>query len=71
MPDPLGKTLWDLMTDRDWTQSDLARASGVPRGDISAYIAARTFPNDENLDKLASALGVSRAYLLGRPNAAD
>lgn len=46
------------MNTRDWTQADLARASGLSRQAISNYISGRVAKPDENaLKEIARALG--------------
>jgi transcriptional regulator with XRE-family HTH domain len=65
-----------LMVQKDMSQSDLARAafgfddptspSRVPKGRdrISAYLNARQFPDDANLEALAKALGLAPEDLI-------
>lgn len=62
-----GRRLQGLMMAKDWTQSDLARASGMGRDSISKYINAISFPTPLALKKLAESLGVTKEELL--PNA--
>lgn len=65
------RRLFQLMTDRGWSQSDLAREvwgertnektgykEAVNRDRISSYIRGRSYPDPKNLGKLAEALGV-------------
>lgn len=53
------------MAQREWSQSETARRSGVPQNHISQYVRGETKPGIEALDALAGALGVSIAALLG------
>ncbi len=49
--------LQKLREEREWTQKDLARASGVSRRTISRYEWGGVKPRRKNLIKLADALG--------------
>lgn len=51
---------------KGWKQSDLSRATGFRDGKISAWYNGRYRPNAETMEKIAKALGVSVAYLLGK-----
>lgn len=59
-----GRRLHKLMLERDWNQSDLARAADVGRDMVSSYINGKRFPTPTSLNKLAKALDVSRDELL-------
>jgi len=48
-------------------QSELARRADLPRDAISTYMRGRSFPTNENLAKLAKALGMNPAELAGLP----
>ncbi len=52
------KRLYNLMMQKEWNQSDLARASGLGRDSISQYVRGNNIPSPKNLKKLAEALGV-------------
>ena len=41
---------------REWNQSDLARAAGLPRELISSYVRGGSFPTSRSLRRLADAL---------------
>lgn len=43
------------------TQSELSALTGIPASTISGYFAMRSTPNAGNVQKLATALGVSKA----------
>lgn len=59
-----GRRLNALMLDRDWNQSDLARAAHVGRDSVSKYVNGLAFPTPLAVKKLAAALGVTREELL-------
>lgn len=50
---------------RDITPAELARRSGVGRSAICKYMQGKIHPKSDNLMKLADALMVSSAWLLG------
>lgn len=49
-------------------QVELAEASGVSKCNVSHYLKGTYEPKDENLNKLARALGVSPSWLRGYPS---
>ncbi len=59
-----GKRVYELMLQKDWSQSDLARATGIPRDAISTYVRGRSLPGPVNLKRLAAALNVPEIDLL-------
>ena len=46
-------------------QADLVRETGLDRGSISSYLSGRYEPKQKAIYKMALALGVSEAWLLG------
>jgi transcriptional regulator with XRE-family HTH domain len=62
--DEFGTHLYRLMVAKGWRQSDLARAAGLPRNNISTYIRGRSYPARETLHKLAEALAIPIDELL-------
>ena len=51
--------LMDRLREKDWSQSDLARASGLTRQAISNYLASKiTRPDEDALVKIAHALNI-------------
>lgn len=58
-----GKRLSNFIGEKDWNQSDLAKASGMGRDSISHYVRGRSVPTPRNLKKLAAALGVETEVL--------
>lgn len=59
-----GKRLYAQMLRKGWHQSELARRADLARDAVSVYIRGRSFPTPKNLQKLATALGVSPDELL-------
>ena len=57
------KRVYSLMTKKNWSQSDLARASGLGRDSISQYVRGNNIPSPKNLQKMAGALGVTPVEL--------
>jgi len=58
------KRLYRLMLKRGMTQSDLARESGLSRGNISTYVRGTSLPKGLFLQKIADALSVELDELL-------
>lgn len=63
-----GRRLHQLIVERGWTQSELARRAGVGRDQISTYVRGRSFPEPTSLNKLSKALSVPPEQIL--PNSA-
>jgi transcriptional regulator with XRE-family HTH domain len=62
---PVALRLAQLRNAKHWSQSELARRSGVPQSTISRLESGDTRSIDlDNLGKLAEALGVNAAYLI-------
>lgn len=59
-----GRRLMQLMLDKGWNQSDLARAAGLGRDAVSTYVRGRSFPEPRSLRALADALGIAPGDLL-------
>ncbi len=64
-----GRLLYRKMLERGWSQSDLARKSGIAKDSISNYIRGKALPFSLNLQKLADVFGESPADLL--PNSLE
>lgn len=68
-----GRSLQKLLNERNWSQSDLARAAvaatgkSIGRDAISTYINGRSFPTPASLNQLCKAFGLPREELF--PNA--
>ena len=58
-----GKRLFDLMIEKGWNQSDLARNAGMGRDSVSTYIRGKSVPTPQNLERLSKALGISSEKL--------
>lgn len=54
-----GEKVRSLLNALGYSQSELARASGLRRDAISTYVRGKTWPDPKNLRKLANALGVT------------
>ena len=59
-----GRRLYNLMIQKGWRQSELARQAGLSRDSVSTYVRGISFPEPANLTKLADALGVEETALL-------
>lgn len=59
--------LQSLLDDRDWSQSELARRSGVWQTNISRVIREECIPTVAVLARLAEALHVSMDRLVAAP----
>lgn len=58
-----GQRLQSMLLERNWNQSDLARAAGLGRDSVSTYVRGSVFPDPKNLKRIADALGVSPQQL--------
>jgi transcriptional regulator with XRE-family HTH domain len=57
MSNNFGNWLMQELKERDWTQSDLARATGLTRQAISYFIGGKSkTPDDDSLHRIAKAL---------------
>lgn len=55
----------DAMRIRGKKQKDIVRITGIDRGTISNYATGKYVPKSEKIKKIAEALEVSEAFLLG------
>lgn len=62
----LGERIRRTRRKKGWTQAKLAEALGIRAGTLSGYEREYRSPDVEMLDRIASVLGVSVDYLLGR-----
>jgi transcriptional regulator with XRE-family HTH domain len=60
----LSDRICDLRQKKHWRQADLAAASGLSEGAIQGYEQMKRWPQPEDIEKLAGALGVDPVYLL-------
>lgn len=63
-PQPLskedfGRRLYKLMSAKGWRQAELARRADIGRDSVSNYIKGKSYPTPMNLEKMATALGVT------------
>lgn len=56
----------DLREDKDLTQSDVAKATGIDQKTLSNYETGKTNPDSYVIIRLAEFFDVSADYLLGR-----
>ena len=59
-----GQKIKLIRKEKDWSQKELAEATGLTWGIINRYEKDKAFPNGESLIKLAKALNVTSDYLL-------
>ena len=65
---PIGETVRALRNARGWTQSQLSQKSGVSQSQLSKVESGETLnPSHNTLTRLAEALTVPLAELIGRP----
>jgi transcriptional regulator with XRE-family HTH domain len=65
MKQTIGDRLKQAMQASGKKQADLVRETGLDRGSISSYLSGKYEPKQKALYKLAKALNVSEAWLLG------
>ena len=63
--DEIKNRLKEAINLKGWTASDLARYSGVSKGEISRYLKGTVIPKQSKVYAMAQALGVSPSWLLG------
>lgn len=57
--------LREALSVRGMSAEDLARKSGINKGSISKYLSGKVIPKQSAIGRLADALGVSPAWILG------
>lgn len=60
----LGRRIHQLLLERGWSQSELARRANLGRDAISTYVRGTVFPTPRSLRAIARAFGVSEDDLL-------
>lgn len=65
MKQTIGDRLKQALQASGKKQADLVRETGLDRGSISSYLSGKYEPKQKALYKLAKALNVSEAWLLG------
>ncbi len=66
----MGEKIRDARKASKLSQEEMAELVGVARGAVSSWENGRKTPGGKNLEKIASALGVSTDYLMGRETSA-
>lgn len=61
----------ELLCERNMTQRDLASVAGITESAVSHYMKGDRVPRGVNLAKVASALGTTTDYLLGKDDMSD
>ena len=61
----ISRRLREAMDEKGKRQADLVRETGLDRGSISSYLSGKYEPKQKAIYKLARALDVSEAWLLG------
>lgn len=60
----IGDRIAELMRDRDWSEGELSRQSGVPQPTIHRIITGDSqSPRQQNVEKIAKAFGTTSAVL--------
>ena len=57
--------LKEALTDANMKQIDLCRLADIPRGSLSLYLSGAYEPKQDRVHRMAKALGVNEAWLLG------
>lgn len=65
MQESIAQRLRKAMDDAGKKQADLVRETGLDRGSISSYLSGKYEPKQKAIYKLAAALNVSEAWLMG------
>jgi transcriptional regulator with XRE-family HTH domain len=59
-----GRRLYQLMLEKGWRQSELARQAGIQRNAVSTYVLGKALPTDINLRRLAQVFKMKPEELL-------
>jgi transcriptional regulator with XRE-family HTH domain len=59
-----GRKIYNMLMEKGWSQSELARRSDLPRDSISVYIRGKSFPTPSSLAKLAKAFNLDPVEML-------
>lgn len=65
MNKPIKDRLREALAMRNMTAADLARASGLNKGNVWRYVRGDVIPKQNAIAQMSNALGVSPAWLLG------
>ena len=71
MENLVGKKIKEAMAVRGMKQSDIVKATGINKGALSSYINGSYLPKQNNLFKIATALKVTPAWLMGYDSPID
>lgn len=71
MENLVGKKIKEAMAVRGMKQSDIVKATGINKGALSSYINGSYLPKQNNLFKIAAALKVTPAWLMGYDSPMD
>lgn len=61
----ISQIIKEVMKSKKITLSELSRLSGISKSSIHDYLSSKTVPKQKNIYKLAKALSISEAYLMG------
>ncbi|HLR88448.1 MAG TPA: helix-turn-helix domain-containing protein [Atopostipes sp.] len=64
----IGERIINLRENKDWNQRDLARKIGLNFSVMNRIESGERAIRDHELDSIATALGVTTDYILGRPD---
>jgi len=67
----VGTIIMNLRKERNWSQTDLAKASNISREIIGKYERNEAIPSIEFANRIADALEVSLDYLAGKEDNSD
>ncbi|MEE0970128.1 MAG: S24 family peptidase [Clostridia bacterium] len=62
----LSSRLKEALKNAKMSQADLAAATGIGKSSISTYLSGAYLPKQQNVSKMAKALGVSESWLIGK-----
>nr|DAQ22976.1 MAG TPA: Repressor protein CI [Caudoviricetes sp.] len=71
MKEELIRRLKTMMNQREITAAELSRRSGIRASSISDYLNGKYEPKQDNIDKMAHALNVTPAWLMGYNTSSD
>lgn len=66
-----GKRISELLSKKDMTQRELAKRAGVTEVSMSRYISGERVPKALYLSNIATILGTTTEYLLGKEESGD
>lgn len=63
--DCIAKRIKEAMNEKEMKQAELVSLTKISKGALSSYISGKYEPKQTNIYKLAKALGVNEAWLMG------